>query len=172
MPASLFVCRSTALRPRALRPQLERDPLGSAHVTPRRTARVYIRSRHLAGYLMARLTSLLVSVSLLSVACHDFAAPAPDPVANVVPPPCADPAPLLGTTDPRVPGYIVVFDDSVDGSQETARLAVEYGFEPTHVYQFALQGFSAELPPSVVAKVRCEPTVNLVEHDQLFTLDG
>src|SRR6266480_2484991 len=27
-PASLFFCRSTALRPRALRPQLKRDPLG------------------------------------------------------------------------------------------------------------------------------------------------
>src|SRR4029077_16889773 len=26
---SLFVCRSTALRPRALRPQLKRDPLGA-----------------------------------------------------------------------------------------------------------------------------------------------
>src|SRR5437870_11947429 len=29
-PTSLFVCGSTALRPRALRPQLKRDPLGSA----------------------------------------------------------------------------------------------------------------------------------------------
>jgi hypothetical protein len=28
-PASLFVCRSAALRPRALRPQLKRDSLGS-----------------------------------------------------------------------------------------------------------------------------------------------
>src|SRR5206468_5810253 len=28
--ASLFVCRSNALRPRALRPQLKRDPLGGA----------------------------------------------------------------------------------------------------------------------------------------------
>jgi hypothetical protein len=71
-----------------------------------------------------------------------------------------------------VPGYIVVFHDSVDGAQETARLAAEYGFEPTHVYRYALQGFSANLQPSVVAKVRCEPSVELVEHDQLFTLDG
>src|SRR5947207_5498479 len=31
-PARLFICRSTALRPRALRPQLKRDPLGSTHM--------------------------------------------------------------------------------------------------------------------------------------------
>jgi peptidase inhibitor I9 len=121
---------------------------------------------------MARLAVVLVAVFLLPLACRDFTASAGDPVADVVPPPCASPAPLFGTPDPRVPGYIVVFHDSVDGGQETARLAAEYGFEPTHVYRFALQGFSAELQPSVVAEVRCEPTVTLVEHDQFVTIDG
>jgi len=33
LPASLCVCRSTALRQRVLRPQLKRDPLGSTHMT-------------------------------------------------------------------------------------------------------------------------------------------
>ena len=120
------------------------------------------------GCPMTRSAFTLVSLFLLPLACHDFAAP----VADVLRPPCATPAPLFGTADPRVPGYVVVFHDSIDGGQETARLAAEYGFEPTHVYRFALQGFSAELRPSVVAAVRCEPTVDFVEHNQLVTLGG
>jgi hypothetical protein len=37
------------------------------------------------------------------------------------------------------------------------------------VYQFALRGFSAELPPPVVAAVRCEESVRYVEHDGIAT---
>jgi hypothetical protein len=71
----------------------------------------------------------------------------------------------LGRFDPRAPGYIVAYHDSVDAQLETARLAAAYGFIPTHVYQFAIRGFSADLTPAVVAEVRCKATVRMVEHD-------
>lgn len=101
------------------------------------------------------------------LACQDPLAPD----LRVVPPPCAEPAPLLGNADPRAPGYIVVFADSVDARQETDRLAAAYGFQATHVYEFALRGFSARLTPEAVASVRCEPTVDSVEHDGVMSID-
>jgi hypothetical protein len=84
---------------------------------------------------------------------------------RLVPPACSDPAPLLGKFDPRAPGYIVVYNDGVDARLETARLAAAYGFVPTHVFEFAIRGFGAELTPEVVAGLRCEATIHIVEHD-------
>jgi hypothetical protein len=82
-------------------------------------------------------------------------------------PPCSDPAPLLGTPDPPAPGYIVMFKDGIDGRQEAERLAEHYNFELRHIYEFGQTGFSAEMPPEVVAALRCEPSVKYVEHNQV-----
>ena len=111
-------------------------------------------------------TSLLSVMSLF--ACTDAASPNFD----IVPPACADPAPLRGQPDSRAPGYIVVFKDNVAARPETNRLATAYGFTPRHIYEFALQGFSAELTPAVVAVVRCEASVQSVEHDGFVSIDG
>jgi hypothetical protein len=82
---------------------------------------------------------------------------------------CANPAPLLGQFDPRVPGYIVQLQPGVAVQAEVGRLAAKYGFTPTHVYEFALQGFSAELSPLALASIRCEASVISVEHDAVYT---
>ena len=112
------------------------------------------------------LTPLLSVLAVL--ACQDSAAPN----FGVIPPPCVDPAPLRGQPDPRAPAYIVVFEDQVESRAETNRLAAEYGFTPRYIYEFALQGFSADLTPEVVAAVRCESTVQSVEHDGFVSIEG
>jgi hypothetical protein len=85
-------------------------------------------------------------------------------------PPCADSVPLLGTYDPRAPGYIVRFQDSVDAVTEAARLAERYGFVTTFVYKVAIKGFAAPLSPATVAVLRCEPKVTSVSHDAVATV--
>jgi hypothetical protein len=97
-----------------------------------------------------------------------LAACGPDTVAapdNALQPPCVLPAPLVGEFDPQAPHFIVIYRDGVDSQKETDRLAQLYGFEPRFVYQYAIQGFSAELEPSVLASVRCEVTVDYVAYD-------
>lgn len=88
----------------------------------------------------------------------------------LVSPACPDPAPVRGMYDPRAPGYIVVFHDSVDASVETARLAETYGFTPRHVYESALRGFSAVLSPEAVAGVRCQATVDYLEYNGIVSI--
>ena len=58
MPASLCVCRSTTLHPRALRPPLKRDPLGGYHMTDRTQRALRLGTR--AGLYMAGLGALNV----------------------------------------------------------------------------------------------------------------
>jgi hypothetical protein len=85
----------------------------------------------------------------------------PPPVLS---PPCDSPAPLLGTWNPGAPRYFVIFHDTVDVRAEVDRLAARYGFQPRHVYEHVLGGFSAALTPEAVAGLRCEPNVSYVEH--------
>jgi hypothetical protein len=82
---------------------------------------------------------------------------------------CLQPAPLYGSFDPAAPGFIVVFRDGVPAAAEAARLSARYCFQPKHVYQFALLGFSAELEPAALASIRCEASVRYVEHDGVAT---
>lgn len=92
------------------------------------------------------------------------AAPAPTDPSIVIEPSCSDPAPLEGTYDPRAPGYIVSFEQGTDAQATADELAAKHGFEVQRVFQ-SLPGFSAELTPEIVAAIRCEPVVVLVEHD-------
>jgi Peptidase inhibitor I9 len=117
---------------------------------------------------MPRICVALVLSVISLIACNNAAAPNFD----IVPPACVDPAPLRGQLDSRAPGYIVMFKDNVAARPETNRLAAAYGFTPRHIYEFALQGFSAELTPEVVAAVRCEASVQSVEHDGFVSIDG
>jgi hypothetical protein len=120
---------------------------------------------------MATMRRLMLApfITVMSIlACRDAAAPNFDVIA----PACADPAPLGGEPDARAPGFIVVFEDNVEARPETNRLAEVYGFTPRYIYEFALQGFAADLTPDVVAAVRCEATVQSVSHDGFVSIDG
>lgn len=101
------------------------------------------------------LFALLVSLS----ACTNSLSP-----SAVVPPQCLAPAALSGTYDPRAPSYAVLFRNGVNVSEEAQRLARRYGFTLNFVWN-NLRGFSAEMTPHVVAQLRCERTVTLVEFD-------
>ena len=90
----------------------------------------------------------------------------------VLAPPCESPAPLLGIWNPAAPRYIVAFQDTVDVRPEVGRLAARYGFQPRHVYEHVLGGFSAALRPQTLADLRCEPSVRSVQHVGVAFLAG
>jgi hypothetical protein len=113
-----------------------------------------------------RVASLLV-VSVIVAGCSESAFA---PEAIVVQPRCVAPAPLLGSFDPGAPHFIVVFDQGIESSDETPRLAERYGFTPRFVYTHALEGFSAALEPGVVAAIRCERSVRYVEYDGVVSI--
>lgn len=124
----------------------------------------YTDSHHL---LAAALLSMLVFL-----ACGSGSSPTdpgdggdPDP-GRVVEPACEDPAPLEGEHDPAAPGYIVQFHDGVDAHATAAELAEKYGFTVDTVYDAALLGFfTPDATPEMVAGLRCEESVELVEHN-------
>jgi hypothetical protein len=90
--------------------------------------------------------------------------------ATLLPTSCEDPLPIEGTFTPEAPGYIVMFRDGTDAAAETARLAGRYGFTPNFVYE-AVGGFAGLLEPEAVAGIRCEPSVMIIEHDGVVTID-
>ena len=92
---------------------------------------------------------------------------APSPQAS-----CNNPAPLLGTKDPRAPGYIVVFQDGTDAGPTARALAAKYTFQTKFVYSSALLGFSADLPDAVVAALRCESAVKYIQHEGVVSTAG
>ena len=94
------------------------------------------------------------------------------PAPEVVPPPCAEPAPLLGHFNPQVGGYIVMYRAGTDGQQETDRLVAKFQFTPRFVSTHGTQGFSALLEPVVLAGVRCEPSVSFTEYNAAVTVVG
>ncbi|MCU0870637.1 MAG: protease inhibitor I9 family protein [Burkholderiales bacterium] len=105
--------------------------------------------------------------------CADSAAtsePEPFTTLRVLTPACASPAPLLGQPHPRAPSVIVIFRAGVAPLSETARLAAKYGFTPTHTYVSALSGFAAQVTSETLARLRCESSVELIEHDQVVTI--
>jgi hypothetical protein len=123
-----------------------------------------------------RANSMLVySASIIlagAAACgsSEASGPTPEPL-SALQPACDDPAPLLGASDPRTPGYIVVFHTSVDAELETARLAAAHGFQPRYVWTASLEGFSGGLTREVVAELRCASTVDFIEHNQFSSVD-
>lgn len=85
-------------------------------------------------------------------------------------PRCAEPAPLQGTFDARVPDYLVALRDGVDTQSEVARLAQHYGFSPTLVFQ-TIPGFAAAFDDDVREMLRCEPSVAYIEYDSVIVGD-
>lgn len=69
--------------------------------------------------------------------------------------------------------YIVVFNDWVEDPEALARAQVEkYGGVLGFIYRYALKGYSAGYPESVVPELENEPSVKYVEVDQPVELFG
>jgi len=116
---------------------------------------------------MFRLISAALLTPIALLGCSQIAEPRADDALREIVPACASPAPLLGTYQAAAPDYIVKYNDNVDAAAETARLAAAFGFTPRFVYQAAIRGFAAPLSPNVVASIRCERSVQYVEHDAI-----
>jgi hypothetical protein len=62
-------------------------------------------------------------------------------------------------------GFIVMYKTGVEPVSTTASFAKKYSFTPRIVYTRAIRGFAADFTPSVLAGIRCEPEVLLIEPD-------
>ena len=119
---------------------------------------------------LARSLGLAMIAGTVACSSSEPTGPGPETLSGLRPS-CEHPAPLLGRADPKVPSFIEVFHANVDAERETAPLIQEYGFQTRYVWTAALEGFSAPLSREVVAELRCVPTVDFIEHDQLYYLD-
>ena len=114
---------------------------------------------------------LCCSLALLpTLACHEPTAPAVPPASVAPLALCAAPAPLHGTFTPAAPRIIVQLKPGIPVEPEVARLAHALGFTPSHVYTHALEGFSATVPDSTVAALRCEGSVLSVGWETIGTI--
>lgn len=118
------------------------------------------------------LPSAALVTTLVFLACGSGSSPTdpgtdePNDPGRVVEPACEDPAPLEGEHDPDAPGYIVQLHDGVDAHATADELAAKYGFTVDAVYDAALLGFfTPDATPEMVAGLRCEEPVKLVEHN-------
>ena len=116
------------------------------------------------GYVISRSVLALALASALNACTRPTESSEPLLPPLVLSPPCDSPAPLAGIWNADAPRYIVVFQDTIDVRTEVDRLAARYGFQPRHVYEHVLGGFSAALTPQALANVRCEPSVSYVRH--------
>ncbi len=72
-----------------------------------------------------------------------------------------------------IPGeYIVVLHDDVNPAEVASEYAHGNGAVPQHVYQKALKGFSAEMPPGLAMAMANDPRVKYVEPNQLMYANG
>lgn len=68
--------------------------------------------------------------------------------------------------------YIVTFRSQVGNPvAETARLKAMFGIETGHVYEHALKGFSAKIPPQALNGLRNHPLIELIEPDQIQSIN-
>jgi subtilisin family serine protease len=108
------------------------------------------------------LTPLALTALALTAACSDGAqAPLATPNSDGT-------APLLSAAPGKaIPGeYIVVLNDGTDPRS----VAAVAGVTPKHVYEAALDGFSATLNQGQVNALRNNPNVQWVQEDQVVTL--
>ncbi|HEX2062462.1 MAG TPA: DUF5719 family protein [Thermoanaerobaculia bacterium] len=83
----------------------------------------------------------------------------------VVTPVCENPAPLELNPSHAAPGYIVLYRQGTDAVTTTAALAEKYDFTPLDVFEH-VPAFYAELTPQMIAGLRCESVVVVVEQNQ------
>jgi subtilisin len=118
---------------------------------------------------MSSIKRLLVSLTFLAAAAALPGAPGAQPTAGPYhtagkrPAPPATGQPATGSGTQR---YLVVLKPTVadPGAVATAQ-AIAYGALVTHVYRFALKGYSATIPSNRVAALRANPQVQFVSVD-------
>jgi hypothetical protein len=115
--------------------------------------------------------SVVGCAALLSCTSEAGTPPSQTDAPQILVPACAAPRPLLGTYDPRAPGYIVVYVTGTNVSLLTRQFAAKYGFEPKFVWEVALLGFASGLSPEAVAGLRCESAVDYIEYDGVVQAD-
>jgi hypothetical protein len=79
---------------------------------------------------------------------------------------CRDPAPVTGQLVPEAPGYFVMFRDGIDTASEAARLASVYAITLRSVFTI-IPAFFATFDDDVLERLRCEPSVQSIEHNPL-----
>jgi hypothetical protein len=96
----------------------------------------------------------LAVVSLLLCACALN--------SDILDPPCDQPAPLEGQSDPGVSGFIIGVRESTSYPGILAHeLGRKYGFIPDAIFRAG--GFSVvEITPRALANLRCDPDVENV----------
>jgi hypothetical protein len=83
---------------------------------------------------------------------------------EVVAPACQLPAPLQGKWSDQAPGYIVMLTDEKEGtSVVAARLGRKYGFTVEGSFRHSRMFTVSRFDPGALAKLRCDPSVKLVE---------
>jgi subtilisin family serine protease len=110
-----------------------------------------------------------MAATVLLAACGDQSptttVTAPDAASPRGPAPLLAPAPEAKTVPDR---YIVVLKAGADAPGLAQRTAHAFGGKVHYVYQAALNGFAATLPPQAVEALRQNPQVDYIEHDQLM----
>jgi hypothetical protein len=83
---------------------------------------------------------------------------------------CWNPVPMTGRVDsnlrtsmPQAPAYVIAYRPGVDAAAETMRLQAVYGIAPKSA---GATGFAADLAASVLAQMRCEPSISSIAHNQ------
>lgn len=129
---------------------------------------------------MRNLLLMMTLFLLISAGCNDT----PSTVQRTVCPPCPIQGPLCPNSRPECErpaplythncdagGYIVEYNDGTDPHAVTAQLSRKYGFTPKFVYDAAILGFAADFTCGTMEKLRCEPSVKLVEENEAGCLD-
>ena len=68
--------------------------------------------------------------------------------------------------------HIVVFNDGVDVSTVVPEVAKAHGLDVEFVYEHALKGLAAAVPPGRLNALRDDPRVAYVQENRLYTLDA
>ena len=110
--------------------------------------------------------ALLGLATLAIAACSDVNSP----VAFTAAPPATS---VAATSAAAIAGrYIVVFRQGADVDLESSRIATKLGGRIRYTYRSALRGMAIELPDAAAAALAAEPSVAIVEQDQVMSAVG
>jgi hypothetical protein len=114
---------------------------------------------------MTRAPGVLASAALVA-ACS---ANPDDSNAHVIRPMCDSPAPLRGTYNSQAPGYIVQLRAGTSVAAEVQRLSAVHALAETRLMESSGM-FFAVMSPATVAALRCDSSVQAIEHDGVATI--
>ncbi len=83
---------------------------------------------------------------------------------------CVNPAPMEGTYNAAMPGYIVVFNEGVVAATEVNRLNTFYEWRVGAIYQTTFAGFFVEMSNTTLEQLRCEKSIKHIEYNASVTI--